>query len=264
MRHVVLVLGVIVLLLSGCVTIQPPVSSMTSPTTIAQDIDESRRLQQEGEQAFNAGEYAKAEILFWRVLPYQEKALGSEHVDTVRSIFYLGAALQGQGKNAEAAALLRRSSSVELLFAINDGNAKRALTLLERGANPNARNPRGFSALMYAGRAGQTRVIKALLDKGADANTGSSDGTTALIESVKFGDPEAVRLLLSRVADVNTQDGKGESALRWAQKRLADAPEDRSLLSDLPERTEYGDLAFATKKELREIVEMLKRAGAKE
>ncbi len=67
-----------------------------------QGIDESRRLQQESEQAFFSREFVKAEALFRRLLAIQEKTLGVEHNDTVRTIFFIGASLDGQGKRAEA------------------------------------------------------------------------------------------------------------------------------------------------------------------
>ena len=78
-----------------------------------------------------------------------------------------------------------------------------------------------------------------------------------------FGDPEAIRLLLSKGADPNARNAKGETALAMAQKRLSNASPDRNVLGrNLPERTRFGDLSMATKKEFEDIIEILKGAGS--
>jgi hypothetical protein len=157
-----------------------------------------------------------------------------------------------------------KSESQELLDAIERGNGERALTLLKQGVDPNTKDALGRTALMYAGINGQTKIIMpALLDKGADANAKSLDGTTALIAAVIFGDPDAVRLLLRHGANMNARDNNGDSALDWAVIRLRTAPSDRSLLN-FRERNSNGDLTMATAKEVQEVIEVLKAAGAKE
>jgi tetratricopeptide (TPR) repeat protein len=232
------------------------------------DKDNYHLLQQEAEEAVNKGDYGNAEVLLRRLVAIQEAAFGPEHPDTGQSFFYLVAVLEGQGKNAQADSLFRRLSSVQLLVAIDSGDVKRALALLEQGANPNARDAGGRTALMYAGLGGQTRVMRRLLETGADANVQSLEGTTALMDAITFGDPQAVQLLVSSGAGVSLQNGRGETALTLAHAHLSNAPEDRSGLGQLPmfgggaERTPYGDLTFATEKERREVIEVLKRVGA--
>ncbi len=238
----------------------------TNPVDMAgaQGTDESRRLQQDGEQAFSGRDFVKAETLFRRLLAIQEKTLGFEHNTTVRTIFFLGASLDGQGKRAEAEALQGLSASAGLLAAINYGDAVRALALLRRGANPNVHDPRGRTALMYAGSAGQTKVMRRLVEKGADVHAKMlKERTTALMAAVSFGDPAAIRLLLSRGADVNAKNTKGETALALAHRRLSTAPTERVAFGrKLPERTQHGDLSMATREEFEEIIELLKKAGA--
>ncbi len=230
----------------------------------AQGIDESRRLQQDGEQAFSGRDFIKAEALFRRLLAIQEKTLGFEHNATVRTLFFLGASLDGQGKRAEAEALQKLSASAGLLAAINFGDVDRALGLLEQGANPNVHDPRGRTALMYSGSAGQTKVMRRLLERGADVHAKMrKEGTTALMAAINHGDPEAVRLLLSKGVDVNAKNAKGQSALAWAQQRLSMAPTERKFgITTLPKRTQHGDLSMATREEFEEIIELLKKAGA--
>lgn len=226
-----------------------------------QNTEEARRLRQEGEQAVLGGDYAKAETPLRRLLAIQEKALGFEHNDTVRTLFFLGASLEAQGKVAESKALRSRSASTGLLEALFTGDAERALALLDKGANPDARNPRGQTALMYAGLNGQTTVMKKLLEMGADVRpTMTEEGTTALMAAVMFGDPEAVRLLLAKGADATVKNTKGETALALARQRLAIAPTERRMETMiLPERTQYGDLSAATKEEFEEIIGILEK-----
>jgi hypothetical protein len=236
--------------------------SITAPV-VAQEAENALRLQQEAEQAFNERDYAKAETLFRRLADLREATVGSEHADTVWSLFYLGLVFELQGKNAETNQLLPRSKSLELLWVIEQGNAPRALELLEAGADANAQTPYGYTALMYASLTGQTHVMNQLVARGADVNRKTPKGVTALLQAVKFGDPEAVRLLLSNGADPNPRDGDGLSALKWARLRLSMAPPGRSVVR-MAERLPSGDLSYSTKEELREVIELLKKAGAKE
>lgn len=59
-------------------------------------------------------------------------------------------------------------------------NADFIKRLLEAGANVNARNGIGETALIYAVRSGRVRVIKQLLKAGADVNSRDNEGKTAL------------------------------------------------------------------------------------
>jgi len=152
-----------------------------------------------------------------------------------------------------------------LLIAIDHGDTASALRLLKQGADSNAHDALGRTALMYAGITGQTRaVMKTLLNLGANVNARSSDGTTPLIAASIFGDPEAIRLLLSNHADVNARDENGETVLAWAAGRLRNAPPDRSLFPNMAERNSYGDFTVCTKKEFEETVELLEGAGGRE
>jgi ankyrin repeat protein len=57
-----------------------------------------------------------------------------------------------------------------LMWAAAENNLEATATLLEGGANVNARTPAGFTALHFAVRAGNTAVVKALFERGADVN----------------------------------------------------------------------------------------------
>src|SRR4029077_6775753 len=57
-----------------------------------------------------------------------------------------------------------------LMWAAAENNLEATTTLLEGGANVNARTPPGFTALHFAVRARNTAVVKALFERGADVN----------------------------------------------------------------------------------------------
>ena len=140
-----------------------------------------------------------------------------------------------------------------MMKALESNNTKIAKLFLDKGANFNEKSNDGSTALITAAFYGRTEAIKFLLDNGADVNIRSNDGSTALIKASScghtsyntivnehiFASPGVcignVKLLLDKGANVNVQSNDGSSALKIAGK--------------------YGKI---------EIVEMLKKAGAKE
>jgi ankyrin repeat protein/tRNA A-37 threonylcarbamoyl transferase component Bud32 len=77
--------------------------------------------------------------------------------------------------------------------------------LLERGADVNAKDKDGTSALIYAVKRGDVEIVKMLLERGADVNIKDQFGNSALIYAVKRGDVKIVRMLLDREADINVK-----------------------------------------------------------
>jgi ankyrin repeat protein len=136
-----------------------------------------------------------------------------------------------------------------LMAASHNGHTDVVKFLLEKGADVNAKNKYGDTALRNAvllfNRAEvlksvnnsdkdatfiakrmamqdasekvHAEIVKLLLDKGADVNTKTDNGTTALIEAASRGMTEAVRLLLDRGADANVMATDGDTALRLAK-----------------------------------------------
>ena len=91
--------------------------------------------------------------------------------------------------------------------------------LIEAGADPNAENRRGATALHYAcdarPNAGKTwspskqrSVIELLLDAGSDIEHKDKAGATPLHRAVRARSPEAVRSLLERGAHVDATHGR--------------------------------------------------------
>ena len=90
--------------------------------------------------------------------------------------------------------------------------------LLDAGANPNAANEEGTTALMWAATRGLD-AVRLLLERKADPNAKDAEGFTPLMFAAGHaGDPEHVRLLIDAGAKVNTVSARQWSALRDAVK----------------------------------------------
>ncbi len=129
------------------------------------------------------------------------------------------------GANTEAT---DESLETPLHQVSKQGNA--AEILLARGANKEARNKDLATPLICAAQFGKINVIRALLAQGADINAQNSRGTTALMMATSMDTdrtPEyihIVHLLLSCGAQINMRDQKGRTALNnLAQYNCYDA-----------------------------------------
>ena len=104
--------------------------------------------------------------------------------------------------------------------------------LLEKGADANAKNRYDDTPLIRAAYVGDTETVRTLLEFKAEPNTRDNLGRTALMEAARQGHADAVRVLLEAGADSKTQDRDGETALSWAEKQKH--PEVIALLKNPP------------------------------
>jgi len=117
-----------------------------------------------------------------------------------------------------------------LLKAAESGNVNAIKDLLEKGADVNAIDEWGNTALSEAARAGHIAVVKLLIDKGADVNakddkrgwifnyTFDRRGMTALMWAAERGHTEVVKFLIEKGADVNARNSGGWTALSFAAR----------------------------------------------
>lgn len=129
--------------------------------------------------------------------------------------------LIGKGAGLERAS--GRRSMTPLLAALDAVQEDAALALLERGADPEAVDKNGESALIWAAFNGCGRVVERLLAAGVPADFRAHDGATALTDAARRGHLDIVRRLLAHGADVNSRDKAGRTALTHALDAGQDA-----------------------------------------
>jgi ankyrin repeat protein len=100
-----------------------------------------------------------------------------------------------------------------LLAAAGIGDADKIKRLIDEGANPNASNAKGKTALLLAVIAGHEEAAEALLRRGAKVNTADADGKTTLMWASDAGHKDVAELLLTRGADIEARDQYGQTAL---------------------------------------------------
>jgi ankyrin repeat protein len=88
--------------------------------------------------------------------------------------------------------------------------------LIQAGADIDAQDNDGKTALMNACNMGCSGCIELLLDSGADINAQDNDGKTALMNACNVGCSDCVKLLLNSVAIKSIQDNDGRVALDYA------------------------------------------------
>ncbi|MBM3227232.1 MAG: hypothetical protein FJZ47_25985, partial [Candidatus Tectomicrobia bacterium] len=107
-----------------------------------------------------------------------------------------------------------------LIKAVSKGDTPAARALLAKGADVQARDSNGRTALMYAAENGDPTTVQALLTHGADVNARDAQGWTALMYAAENGDLTTVQTLLVQKAHVNAKsEGTGWTALMSAAAR---------------------------------------------
>src|SRR5579872_6192200 len=92
-----------------------------------------------------------------------------------------------------------RSGYTALIFAVAYSEKLDCVRLLlTRGVKVDARDDQGWTALQYAINARRADLVRPLLESGADVNTTAKDGVTCLRRSILAGDAGIVKLLLDR------------------------------------------------------------------
>ena len=136
------------------------------------------------------------------------------------------AAAASKGDTAAVERLLKSGADVNaqqadgataLQWAAYRGDVKLTERLLKAGAKPGLGNHNGATPMWLAASHGDAAVIQVLLKGGADANEQLPLGRRPLMLAARSGSVEAVRALIDRGADVNAVESeRGTSALMQA------------------------------------------------
>ena len=104
-----------------------------------------------------------------------------------------------------------------LHWAVHRDDGEAAELLIRAGADVTAANRYGVAPIALAGANGSAAMVQRLLAAGADANRSLHEGETALMTAARTGRVAVVRLLLDHGAGVNAaEQWRGQTALMWA------------------------------------------------
>jgi len=120
---------------------------------------------------------------------------------------------------AVAAALLVLQPSLlfaqdpnSLLETARRGDLEASRAALKRGASLEDRDPKGWTALMFASMRGYDELALLLVEAGADVNARAHDGSTPLIAAAVMGQLGIARALLEAGADPLLENSAGATA----------------------------------------------------
>ena len=103
----------------------------------------------------------------------------------------------------------------ELMNGATTGDAQKVGILIENGANPNASDPTGLTALMAASHSGKLEILRILLEAGVPIDTKDSSGYTALMFSCNSGQLSCAHYLIEKGANVNEIDNDGSTPIMF-------------------------------------------------
>ena len=156
-----------------------------------------------------------------------------------------------------------------LLVAASRGNEAMMQALIAAGADFHAEYEGMVELLDRAIHREEIEIVRALLNTGVDANARDDSGNPLLYRAILEDNPEIMRVLLDAGADANATDDRGSPLLHWAI--LSDVPEIVRVLVDAGadvNATDYRGITPLEKadrgKGNSQIVQILAEAGARE
>ena len=176
----------------------------------------------------------------------------SKHLIPLLAIVLLGA-LVGNAQDA------KQQLNDQFWEAVRKGDVTQVTTLLDKGADVNAKFRYGATALFKAAERGHLEVVKVLLARGADVTVKDTFyGATAMTWAISNGHVEVVRALLDKdpsSVDAVLMNGLGEDKTELVKLAL----EKGGLKKETLTTALFIAIGDPTKAELAEL---LKKAGA--
>ena len=117
-----------------------------------------------------------------------------------------------------AAAATAAHADSPLADTIKSGDRRTALEMIAKGADVNAAQGDGTTAIHWAAYQVDADLVKQLLAKGAKADVKNAFGATPLAEAVKVGNAPIVKLLLDAGANANAANEDDQTPLMLAAK----------------------------------------------
>ena len=129
---------------------------------------------------------------------------------------------QGGGETVRGTAAARGVAPEALHRAAQAGDINGLKAALAAGADVDALDGRGRTALMHAVNKGYVVLVEPLLEAGAAPDIRAPDGATALFMAVAHGHTEIVAMLMRAGAEVSIQGPKGKTPVEVAQLRYGE------------------------------------------
>ena len=109
-------------------------------------------------------------------------------------------------------------ANTDIFKVVTTGTPSQVRAVIRSGADPNARDKRGETPLMYAAADNSNpAVITILIEAGADSNARGKNGMTALMYAAEDNaNPAVVTTLLEAGADAKVKDDGGSTAFDYA------------------------------------------------
>jgi ankyrin repeat protein len=155
-----------------------------------------------------------------------------------------------------------------LNFSAATGQIRVAARLIEAGAEINAQTAEGWTPLMVAIQEQHFDVANLLIDKGAEVNKQRPDGWAAIFCAVDAGSLDLVKTLVEKGADINAQTKESKrtpliEAVIASQPEIARFLIEKGVNVNVKTKEGFTALKVAKAKKLDDIVDLLKKAGAK-
>ena len=168
-----------------------------------------------------------------------------------------------KGADANAAQV---DGMTALHWAAFHDETEAARALLGAGAKAAVASRYGVTPLSLACENGNEAMLRALLEAGADPHAARPGGETPLMTAARTGRPGLVDALLERGAKVDAADPRGQTALLWAAAEGHEAVLRRLLAAGADRRRRLGSgftaLLFAARNGKAGAVRVLLEAGA--
>jgi len=160
-------------------------------------------------------------------------------------------------------------NDLNLIKAAYDGNEATVTSLLTKGANVNATDAEGYTAIIYASAYGYVEIMKKLIAKGADVSKLRND-VNPVFAAVNNNNTVALDLLIAAGADINCIDINGYTPLMFAaQEGYIESVEyliSKGAKIDAENNDGHTALSIATQNNFNDIVDFIlqnnpKKAG---
>ena len=186
------------------------------------------------------------------------------HVAAWKGHRYIVESLLNRGANIEAK---NKDGCTALIAAARKGHRSTVECLLNRGVNIEAKDDNGHTALSAAAWYGHKSIVECLLNRGVNIEAKDDNGHTALSSAAWYGHKSIVECLLDRGADIEAKGGTGRTALisaAWSgHKSIIECVLDRGASIEAKDKDGDTALTTAAQKGHRSTVECLLDHGAK-